>query len=158
VVDSELEQSKDSIESAGNIWERIARKAREFSGLERKHIYPPDKKQFVKKVGLLRKSLNPKTADDKFIFSSETAKTTTGEAFIRYSTIFADVRGRKQHNIFWASPAQVTLMQNSKQLFFDSTYQSVPRYFFQLLTIFAYTEETNTIQPAGYCLMTSKSV
>ena len=137
VVDSELEQAKDSIESAGNIWERIAKKAREFSALERKHIYPPDKKQFVKKVRLIRKSLNPKTADDKFVFAEETSKSVGGEAFVRYSTIFADSRGHKQHSIFWASSFQINLMRNCKQLLIDSTYQSVPRYFYQLITIFA---------------------
>ena len=157
VVDSELEQSKDSIESACNIWERIARKAREFSALERKHIYPPDRKQFVKRVRLVRKSLNPKTADDKFVFAEETGKSVNGESFVRYSTIFTDPKGQKQHNILWASSFQINLMRNWKQLFIDSTYQSVPRYFYQLLTISAFWSETNTTHPWGYCLMTSRS-
>ena len=147
VVDSELEQAKDSIESAGNIWERIAKKAREFSALERKHIYPPDKKQFVKRVCLIRKSLNPKTADDKFIFADETSKSVNGESFVRFSTIFTDSKGQKQHNILWASTFQINLMRNSKQLFIDSTYQSVPRYFYQLLSISAYCPEVKATFP-----------
>lgn len=145
------------MEHASNIWDRIARKAREFSALERKHIYPPDKKQFMKRVRLIRKSLNPKTADDKFIFADETGKTITGEAFVRFSTIFTDVRGHKQHNIFWSSTNQINLMHNCKQLFIDSSYQSVPRYFYQLLTISAFCQSTYTTHPVGYCLMTSHS-
>ena len=157
VIDSELEQAKDSIESAHNIYERLARKAREFSAIERKHIYPPDKKQFMKKVRLIRKSLNPKTADDKFVFAEETSKSISGEAFVRFSTLFADSRGQKQHSIFWASSFQINLMRNWKQLFIDSTYQSVPRYFYQLLTISGLCPESNTVYQWGYWLMTSRS-
>ena len=109
-MDHELEGAKDSLESGGNVWDRIARKAREFSAVERKHIYPPDKKQFMKKIRLVRKSLNPKTADDKFVFCDETGKSVSGENFIRFSNVFTDSRGNKQQNIFWASSSQLAMM------------------------------------------------
>jgi hypothetical protein len=84
IITTELERAKESIESATVIWDRVARCARE------------KRKQFIRKIRRIRRDMDTRSVEEKFLFAPESAKTISGQPFMRQVTSFVDQYGKKQ--------------------------------------------------------------
>ena len=111
----------------------------------------------IKRIYKERGIIEIKSDIEQILFNESLSKNIAKEKFLRGSFSLIDKDGQWQKAILWFSDTQIEQLKKWAQLLIGIEYQYIPNEFYWMITIVAYSSETQTYFPGCFMLMTSDS-